>query len=55
MEIEFALARIENGTFGICEETSEMIESERLKAIPYTRLCIEGAEIREMRSKKFAR
>ncbi len=55
LEIEFALARIENGTFGICEETSEPIEAERLMAIPYTRLCIEGAEIREMHAKKFAR
>lgn len=55
LEIEFALARIENGTFGICEETSEPIETERLMAIPYTRLCIEGAEIREMHAKKFAR
>lgn len=54
IEIEFALARIENGNFGICEETSEPIEIERLLAIPWTRLSIEGAEIREVSSKKFA-
>jgi DnaK suppressor protein len=47
LEIESALARIERGTFGICEETEEPIESERLLAIPWTRLSIEGAEIRE--------
>ena len=47
VEIESALARIERGTFGICEETEEPIESERLLAIPWTRLSIEGAEIRE--------
>lgn len=47
MEIEYALARIESGQFGICEETQEPIEVERLRAIPWTRLCIEGAEIRE--------
>lgn len=46
-EIEQALARIENGTYGICDETEETIEPERLKAIPWTRLSIEGAEIRE--------
>lgn len=54
-EIENALGRIENGTYGICEETEEMIEPERLKAIPWTRLSIEGAEIRESMTKRFAR
>lgn len=46
-EIDSALARMENGTYGICEETEEYIEVERLLAIPWTRLSIEGAEIRE--------
>ncbi len=55
MEIETALARIENGSFGICEETEELIEPERLRAIPWTRLSIEGAEIRESMNKKYAR
>ena len=47
MEIEYALARIDNGNYGVCEETDELIEIDRLKAIPWTRLSIEGAEIRE--------
>lgn len=47
LEIESALMRIEKGTFGICEETEEPIEKDRLLAIPWTRLSIEGAEIRE--------
>jgi DnaK suppressor protein len=47
IEIEFALARIENGQYGVCEETEEFIEHERLLAIPWTRFSIEGAEIRE--------
>lgn len=55
IEIESALARIENGSFGICEETEEGIEPERLKAIPWTRLSIEGAEIRESLNKRYAR
>ncbi len=54
-EIEGALARVENGNFGVCEETDEMIEPERLRAIPWTRLSIEGAEIRESMNKKYAR
>jgi DnaK suppressor protein len=55
IEIESALARIENGSFGICEETEETIEPDRLKAIPWTRLSIEGAEIRESLNKRYAR
>ena len=54
LEIEFALARIEQGKYGICEETEEPIEVERLLAIPWTRLSIEGAEIREVMTKKYA-
>jgi DnaK suppressor protein len=54
-EIEMALARIEQGTFGMCEETEEPIESERLLAIPWTRLSIEGAEMREAVGRKYAR
>src|SRR4051812_34434677 len=38
IEIESALGRIENGSFGFCEETEEVIEPERLRAIPWTRL-----------------
>jgi len=54
-EIEAALARIESGHFGLCEETEEQIEVERLLAIPWTRLSIEGAEIREAVNKRYAR
>ncbi len=55
LEIEYALGRIETGQFGICEETEEPIEVDRLYAIPWTRLSIEGAEIREAMSRKYAR
>lgn len=48
LEVELALGRIEKGSFGICEETQEPIEIQRLRALPFTRLSIEGAEIREM-------
>lgn len=55
LEIEFALGRIERGQFGICEETQEPIEADRLLAIPYTRLSIEGAELRDAVQRRFAR
>lgn len=55
LEIEHALGRIEAGTFGVCEETEEPIEADRLLAIPWTRLSIEGAEIRESLKRRYAR
>jgi len=41
LKIKEALSRIEDGTFGICEECGEDISEERLKARPVTTLCIE--------------
>lgn len=39
-KIRAALQRIEDGTYGICEECGEDISLARLKARPVTRLCI---------------
>lgn len=55
LEIEMALSKIERGVYGVCEETEEPIETERLLAIPWTRLSVEGAEIREVLTKRFAK
>ncbi|MGA0164023.1 MAG: TraR/DksA family transcriptional regulator [Bdellovibrionota bacterium] len=49
-EINQALERIKNETYGVCEETGTPIEEKRLMALPWTRLSLEGAEIREMAS-----
>jgi DnaK suppressor protein len=43
VEIEDALARIEQGTFGRCENCHKPISKERLEALPYARYCIECA------------
>jgi len=40
-KIKEALARIDDGTFGICEECGEEISEERLKARPMATLCID--------------
>lgn len=53
VDIEHALKKIEDGTFGFCEETSDPIENERLSLLPWTRLSIEGAELRESNSVRF--
>ena len=42
-EIAAALQRIDNGTFGCCEECRKEISKERLRAVPYTRHCIDCA------------
>ena len=39
-EIENALARLDESSFGMCEMCSESIGPKRLTAIPYARLCI---------------
>ena len=39
--IEEALARVESKTFGKCEMCSELIDKDRLLAIPYAKFCIE--------------
>jgi len=39
-KIEEALARIEDGTFGICESCGEPIGEKRLEARPVTTLCV---------------
>src|SRR3990167_5839712 len=38
--IDDALERIEEGTFGICDACEKKINRERLKAVPYASLCI---------------
>jgi len=46
-EIDEALERIDNKTYGICEECSKSINENRLKVIPYTRYCIKCKETLE--------
>lgn len=52
-EIDDALGRLETGSYGICEETGDDIEEKRLLAIPWTRLSLEGAEVREREQKRY--
>ena len=40
VEIDEALERIENKTYGICEECAKRITANRLKIMPFARLCI---------------
>ena len=42
--VDDALKRIELGTYGICESCEEIIEKERLMAMPFTKLCLSCQE-----------
>lgn len=49
-EIDDALARIEAGTYGVCELTGKPIKAERLEELPWARYSIEAARELERRN-----
>ncbi|MFO8084820.1 MAG: TraR/DksA family transcriptional regulator [Desulfobacterales bacterium] len=53
-QIDAALGKLETGGFGVCESCGERISEGRLKAIPWTPLCIECAETQESGPKRVA-
>ena len=46
-EIEAALARIDDGTYGLCTRCGRPIGEERLEAVPYATLCIDDKRAQE--------
>ena len=42
INLENALIRIKNGTYGVCVDTGKLISKERLRAVPHTMHCIEA-------------
>ena len=44
-EVNRALEKIKNGTYGICEKSGDLIEVERLRAKPHTRYCLKDAQM----------
>ena len=52
-KIEKALARIEDGSFGVCERCEEPISLKRLEARPVTTLCIRCKEEQEKKEKSY--
>ena len=51
-EIEDAIDRIFDGSFGICHETQKPIKKTRLKVVPFTRFSLEGQTLYEKRKRK---
>ena len=54
LEIEKAFARIANGTFGYCESCGDEISYERLKAQPFSSLCVDCMQDIEQDQKRLA-
>ncbi len=52
-KIDAALQRIEDGSYGLCEETGEPISLKRLEARPIATLSIEAQERHERREKVY--
>jgi RNA polymerase-binding protein DksA len=48
--LQAALVRIENGTYGICRETGKLIPKERLRAVPHATLSIEAKSAKNKKS-----
>ena len=48
-EIEAALGRIDDGTYGLCVNCGKPIAEERLEALPYATLCIDDKRAQERR------
>lgn len=48
-ELDDALKKIEEGSFGICEDCKGLITKTRLKAVIYARLCMKCQEKKEKR------
>jgi DnaK suppressor protein len=49
-QIEAAISKLRNGTFGSCERCQKTIPIARLQALPFTSVCIECQRKRESRS-----
>src|SRR3989449_8884875 len=53
--IDDALARVEDGTYGVCESCESDVAEGRLEALPFTRLCISCQAEREKEAKSMKR
>ncbi|MBO4743591.1 MAG: TraR/DksA family transcriptional regulator [Bacteroidales bacterium] len=50
--LEAALVRIENKTYGICRETGKLIPKERLRLVPHATLTVEAKEMLAKQGRK---
>ncbi|MBI4353845.1 MAG: TraR/DksA C4-type zinc finger protein [Candidatus Omnitrophica bacterium] len=50
-QIDEALKRLEEGAYGTCQQCDKVISMSRLKAVPYTSLCIECQRATEQKKR----
>lgn len=46
-QLENALIRVKNGTYGVCVDTGKLIPKERLRAVPHTQQTIEAKLLKQ--------
>jgi len=51
-QIDDALKRIDDGSYGVCQQCSKPITMTRLKAVPYASLCIQCQRAKEQKDKR---
>lgn len=51
-QIEDALKRLDDGSYGVCQQCNKVITMSRLKAVPYASLCIECQRAKESKGKR---
>ncbi len=51
-QIDDALKRMDEGSFGVCSECQQPISMSRLKAVPYASSCIECQRAKEQKKKR---
>jgi DnaK suppressor protein len=54
-EVDAALARMADGSYGLCEDTEDEIPFARLLAAPTTRFSVGALELREARGERFTK
>ena len=51
-EIDDALKRLDDGSYGVCQQCSQPIAMSRLKAVPYASMCIACQRAKEQKQKQ---
>jgi len=51
VHLENALTRIQNGTYGVCTVTGELIDKDRLKIVPHSRHSLSAKRAKEEKEK----
>ena len=51
-QIDDALKRLEDGSYGVCQQCNEPIAMSRLKAVPYAAMCIRCQRAKEQKTKR---